>query len=197
MKVASIILAAGSSVRFGGSKQLATLNGKPLLQYALDAANDSSVKYVFVVVGDYSEQILEKVKLGRAQVLYNPDFKMGIASSIRAGLNNLPDDTSAVIIMVADQPFLRTEHLEKMISRFKAEGEKKIVALSQDGEPRNPALLPRELFPSLKGLQGDAGARDIVKKSDRVSLLEVDDASVFSDVDTRSMLLDLGNQTPK
>ncbi|MFI5421643.1 MAG: NTP transferase domain-containing protein, partial [Nitrososphaerales archaeon] len=71
MKVASVILAAGSSIRFGRAKQLASLNGTPLLQFALDAANDSSVSYVFLVLGDYSQEILEKVKLGRAQVIYN------------------------------------------------------------------------------------------------------------------------------
>ncbi len=197
MKVASIILAAGSSVRFGGAKQLASLNGKLLLQYALDAANDSSVNYVFLVVGDYSNEILEKVKLGRAQVLFNPEFKTGIASSIRAGVHNLPDDTIGVIVMVADQPFLRKEHLEKMINRFKADHGKKIVALSQDGEPRNPALIPRELFSLLKQLEGDSGARELVKNSDRLSLVEADDSSVFSDVDTQGTLVDLGNQRPK
>jgi molybdenum cofactor cytidylyltransferase len=197
LKVATVILAAGSSIRFGGAKQLASLNGKPLLQFALDTANDSSVSYVFLVLGDYSDEILEQVKLGRAQVIYNPEYKTGIASSVRAGVNNLPDDTTGAIIMVGDQPFLKKEHLEKMIEEFKAGCGTKIVALSHQGEARNPALIPRELFPKLNELSGDSGARDLVKKSDQLSLLEVDDPAVFSDVDTQSTLMDLGNQTPK
>jgi molybdenum cofactor cytidylyltransferase len=197
VKVASIILAAGSSVRFGGSKQLARLHGKPLLQYALDAANNSSVSYVFLVVGDYSDVILEEIKLGRAQVVFNPEFKTGIASSVRAGVNNLPDDIAGVIIMVADQPFLTTEHLEKMIEEFRKGGGAGIVALSHHGEPRNPVLLPWKLFPMLNELKGDSGARELVKKSDLLHLLEVNDSAVFSDVDTQSTLIDLGNKTSK
>ena len=134
------------------------------MQFALDAANDSSVSYVFLVLGDYSDEILEKVKLGRAQVIYNPDYKTGIASSVRAGVNNLPDDTTGAIIMVADQPYLKKEHLEKMIQEFEADGGTKIVTLSHHGEARNPALIPRGLFPKLNELSGDSGARGSCKE---------------------------------
>jgi molybdenum cofactor cytidylyltransferase len=193
LKLAGIILAAGAGVRFGGAKQLASFNGKYLLQYALDAANNSSVDYVSVVVGGHSSEILEKVQLGRAQIIFNRDYKTGIASSVKAGIANLPDDTSGAIIMVADQPFLKTEHLELMIQYFKKNGSNEIVVLSRKGEPRNPALIPRQLFSSLDELTGDSGARMLMKKSDRLHLLDLEDSDVFLDVDTKETLTDIGN----
>jgi molybdenum cofactor cytidylyltransferase len=76
--IACIVLAAGSAVRFGGVKQLAEFHGKPLVKSAVETANESSVDYVLLVVGNHSSEILEKVQLGRAQVIYNRDFETGI-----------------------------------------------------------------------------------------------------------------------
>ena len=130
-------------------------------------------------------------------MIYNRDHETGIASSVKAGASNLPDDTAGAIIMVADKPYLKTEHLESMIHEFEETGGKMIVALSSKGEPRNPVLIPQELFPSLEELTGDSGARALVKKSDRLRLLDIEDQNVFLDVDTKDALIDLGNQRPK
>jgi molybdenum cofactor cytidylyltransferase len=188
-KTACIILAAGSSVRYGSAKQLAEFNGKTLLQNAIDQADDSSCDYVFLVLGKSSSEILEKLESGRTQIIFNKDFFLGISTSIRCGISNLPDDCSQAIIMVADQPFLRTEHLELLMDTArKSPG--KIIALSSGGEPRNPVLIPSSLFAKLESLTGDEGARTIVKNSDAV-LVEISDPKIFYDVDTKASLLEL------
>ncbi|MDA4129355.1 MAG: nucleotidyltransferase family protein [Thaumarchaeota archaeon] len=196
-KIACIVLGAGSGIRYGGAKQLAKFQGKFLLQNALNAANASSADYVYLILGDHSAEILEKIQTGRAQVVFNRDYKTGIASSMKAGISNLPGDTAGAIIMVADQPQLNAKHLDLLIDKFRNSGENRIAALSQNSDPRNPVLIPRELFSALNQLQGDAGAREFVKKSDRLVLVEITDPNVFLDVDTKEALSDLANQSTK
>jgi len=194
--IACIILGAGRSSRFGGNaKQLAEFDGKPLLQRAIDTASSSFADYVILVVGANSSTILERIQPGRAQVVFNKDYKSGIASSIRAGLSDLPEDCGAAIIMVGDQPFLSADHLNEMIRRFRGElGRKPVVALAYRGQPRNPVLVPSEYFPAIESLMGDIGAREIVRNAAYLQLIEVDDAKVFADIDTKDSLSDLSQE---
>lgn len=87
-RTAGIILAAGSSTRFGGQKLLANANGVPLVQHVIDAANASALDPVFLVVGHASDAVLAAVRLGRAEVVRNPEWSTGQASSLRAGCAN-------------------------------------------------------------------------------------------------------------
>jgi len=192
VKVGCIVLAAGSSVRFGSPKQLAEFNGKSLIQNAIDQANISISDYVFLVLGKNSAEILEKLSLGRTQVLFNKDYEQGIASSIKCGVSNLPDDCDGVLIMVADQPFLTAKHLDILIEEF-IRSPNKIVALSSRGDPRNPVVIPHEMFHLLQTLKGDEGARSLVRKNSQRVLIDISDAKVFFDVDTKDSLLDLQN----
>ena len=185
-KIACIILASGMSIRFGKIKLLYKFQGKPLLQWSIDTANDSMADYVILVVGAYAAKILGKVQTERAQVVLNKNFKEGQSSSIKCGISNLPRDCSAAILMVADQPFIKSEYLDELIRVFKKGKRTKIVALSKGKEARNPVLVRRELFPQLLELKGDAGARSIVRRSSRLQLVPVADPKAFFDVDTES-----------
>jgi len=184
-KIGCIILAAGMAVRFGTAKQLARIEGKSMLQRALESANGSSADYVLLVVGANSSEILSAVDLGRAQVVLNQNFAKGQSTSIKSGITNLPEDCEGAIIMVADQPFLKAIHLNKIINAFKKGNESQVVALSQSGEPRNPVLIPKKLFPGLLKLKGDVGAKDTVRNNKNVRLVEIRDKKVFFDIDTK------------
>lgn len=190
-KVGCVILAAGKSARFGGVKQLFRFHRVSLIQRALNAANDSSVDYVILVLGAYSEKILEDVDLGRAQILLNKNFESGISSSIKCGISNLPDDCIGCILMVADQPGLASKHLNRLLEVFKKGNMKDVVALSHNKEPRNPVLFPAILFPRLTKLRGDSGARGIIRGTKNLRLVEIRDERVFLDIDTKRSVDDL------
>jgi CTP:molybdopterin cytidylyltransferase MocA len=182
-KIACIILAAGASVRFGRAKQLFKIKGRPLIQYSIDAANNSCADYTILVLGSNSSEILSKAEVGRAQVVLNKNYTKGQSSSIRAGLQNLPEDTLGAIIMVADQPFIKSSHLDMMIREFR-KGRDRAILLSHSGEPRNPVLIPEKLFPKLAKLKGDVGARSTVRNYENLRLVEIRDEKAFLDVDT-------------
>jgi molybdenum cofactor cytidylyltransferase len=184
-KVACIILAAGLSSRFGSTKQLFNFKGRSLVQRALDAANGSLADYVILVLGSNSESILSKVDVGRAEIVLNKDFAKGQATSIKSGLSNLPEDSAGAIIMVSDQPFLASSHLNRMVREFH-KAKDRVIILSSKGEARNPVLVPRILFQNLMKLKGDLGAKNVVRKYDNVKLVEIEDEKVFLDIDSRN-----------
>ena len=196
-RVACIILAAGMAKRFGGVKQLVEIKGKSLLQRALDAANNSVADYVVLIVGSNSSDILSKIDLGRAQVVLNKNFARGQSTSIKCGITNLPEDCAGAIVMVADQPFVKSTHLNKIIRAFKNGKQSEVVILSHLGEPRNPVLIPKKLFPKLLKLRGDVGARATIRGYSKLRLVEITDKKVFLDVDTKQAVSELNRLNRK
>jgi molybdenum cofactor cytidylyltransferase len=158
---AAIILAAGESNRLGQPKQNLLFNGQTLLQRAVNSARRSKCKPVIVVLGANADTILPS---GRATLLYNNDWKEGMASSIRAAINEVSKNNSIdkAIIMLCDQPFVSAELLESMIDK-QAETGKLIVACTYKGTIGVPVLFERALFAKLLLLQGHEGAKKILK----------------------------------
>src|SRR5205814_2314488 len=109
--VAAIILAAGKSSRFGGPKQLAILGHRTLLERTLDIVRRSSeIEQIILVLGHSADEIIHRINTGGAKVVINAHYARGLSSSLRAGLQAaVPDsEIQAVLIVLADQPFLQT-----------------------------------------------------------------------------------------
>jgi molybdenum cofactor cytidylyltransferase len=192
-KVACAVLAAGSSSRFGSSKQLAKIvpKGKSLIQNAVDIANETKSDYVFVVLGHDFTRIMEELRPGRAQILLNKHYKEGLSTSIRTAISNLPDDCSFVVLMVADQPYLTPRLVNRLVESLKQNPQAEIAALAHQHEPRNPAIFSRRMFSRLKQIKGDRGAREILSSNagkENIILINVRDPWVIFDIDTTSAL---------
>ncbi len=193
--IACVVLAAGLSKRFGSSKQLAKIgkSGKSLIQNSVDIANGSKSEYVLLVLGHDASEIMNELSLGRAQLILNKDYESGLSSSLRAALSNLPGECKAAVFMVADQPNLTSSIVDRLIDAFSTQSKTraaKIVALSFQGEPRNPVLISSDLFTELSQLTGDVGAREILRNHRNESkLVEVGDPRIFLDLDTPSSLI--------
>jgi molybdenum cofactor cytidylyltransferase len=183
-KIACVILAAGEPERFEGVKHLARIKGMPMLQHSLNAANGSGADYVLLVIGSSSTEILSAIDLGRAQVVLNKNYKRGVSTSVKVGIANMPQDCKGAIIMVADQPFLKSFHLNRMMKVFRLKNSE-VVILSHKGEPRSPVLISSKLFHKLVELKGDTGARQALRKRKDIELVEISDDNVFFDIDTR------------
>lgn len=184
-KVACVVLAAGKSARFAGIKQLATLEGKPLLQRALESANNSISDYVLLIVGAHSDEILGRIATGRAQPILNRDYARGLSTSVKCAISNIPQDAEGALFMVADQPYLHSRQLDDLIRAFRQDESSDVFALAYEGEARNPVLLRKSLFSEATKLEGDVGAREIVRSyTKKIHLVEANDPKVFFDIDT-------------
>lgn len=168
---AIIILAAGSSSRLGRPKQLLAYKGKTLLQHAIDAAKGTDAEKVMVVLGSGRELIANQIDDNQIITLENSNWESGLASSIKAGINELKaicPDIDGAILMVCDQPYTDSSILKSLLDK-QADTGNAIVGCTYDDTKGIPALFHSSLFPELLALEGDSGAKKLFEKYKKVS----------------------------
>jgi molybdenum cofactor cytidylyltransferase len=180
--ITAIVLAAGQARRFGECKQLAQIDGKPLLQHVLDTLRESKVDDVVVVLGAYENEIRQQIDFRGARIIVNPDYENGMSTSIRAGLRAI--DSEAVFIVLGDQPFVRAGTYDVLIDEYRRT---RAIAVMPtfNGARGNPVLIDKSLFPELMQIQGDIGAKAILAKHE-IAKVAVDDRGVITDIDTKT-----------
>jgi CTP:molybdopterin cytidylyltransferase MocA len=182
--IGGLILAAGKGSRFGGRKQLAELDGRPLLEHAILAMTASPVGRVVVVLGAGAESVIARVDFHGAEPILCERWEEGQSASLACGLAEL-SDCEAVVVTLGDLPHLSTNAIRRVIA---ARGEGiEAVRATYSGEPGHPVLLERELIERLRDVTGDHGARNLLLS---VSPVEVpcDDLGGGEDVDTPAQL---------
>lgn len=186
--IGCLVMAAGNAKRFGDNKLAAIVDGKTLIERALDAVPKKLFARV-VVVTQYAEIEALAVERGYT-VLWNRHPDWGISHTISLGTNELQKDCDAICYMVSDQPLLKYESIAGAISLYR-EHPDCIVGLSHNGKRGNPCIFPREFFPELLDLDEDHGGNTVIRRhEDRLLLYEVDPHEL-TDVDTREALSDL------
>jgi molybdenum cofactor cytidylyltransferase len=182
--IGGLILAAGAGTRFGGAKQIAELDGRPLLEHSIRAMSASPVERVVVVLGAGAEEVLARVDLDGAKPIVCERWEEGQSASLAFGLGEL-SGCEAVVVTLGDLPRLSTNAIRRVIAA-RGEGAEAVRA-TYAGEPGHPVLLERELFERLRDVTGDHGARNLLLS---VSPREVacDDLGGGEDVDTPAQL---------
>lgn len=178
---AAIVLAAGSSERFGAQKLLAILHGKPIIRHVVEAVISAGFQPVIVVTAPDSPV---QPALGGLAVLVavNHEAGSGIASSIRTGLLALHDEVSAALLVLGDQPFVQEDHLRQLAAVHHRDGFP-ITTSDYRGMAAPPVLFHRSVFHELLELEGDRGAKEILDRvPERVARIALD--ADFIDVDT-------------
>jgi molybdenum cofactor cytidylyltransferase len=164
MKIATLILAAGSSTRFGSPKQLAPFQGTTLLGHVIKQTSTWPAAETWVVLGANAEEILEGVEFGDAKVVINEDFEEGIASSLRAGLDALLTSSKidAAFIVMGDQPSI-PEAVPEALADAMEFGGHWVVVPQYRFERSNPVLVGRQLWERFMSLSGDEGAMKLLR----------------------------------
>lgn len=184
-RVAGLVLAAGGSRRFGVPKQLARLDGIPLLEHALLAmAEVRAIDPVVVTLGAHAEEICASVELHGARPVTVAAWREGQAASLRAGVAELPPDIDAVVVVLSDQPRIGAATIGRVLAAW--DGIAPAVRAVHGGRPGHPVLLSRALFPAIAELRGDVGARELLRGGVVVEIA-CDEGAVL-DVDTREQL---------
>jgi molybdenum cofactor cytidylyltransferase len=157
--LAGIVLAAGAGSRFGGGKQLAELEGRPLLEHALLAMAGAGLDRVLVVLGARADEIQAGVDLHGAEPVLCERWDEGQSVSLACGLA-LVADADAVVVTLGDQPRVPTEAISRIVAA-RGEGATAVRA-TYDGDPGYPLLLEHELLARLRDVTGDRGARNLL-----------------------------------
>jgi molybdenum cofactor cytidylyltransferase len=179
--VAGIILAAGSASRMGQPKLLLPWKGEMLIRHSARIAL-SCLEPVIVVTGAWATETQDALTGLAVQVIHNPEWETGQSTSVRAGINALPEQTAAAIFLQGDQPYISTELIQNLVKSYK-QTRPTILAPYVGGKRSNPVLFDRSIFKVLCQLQGDAGARSIFAQYPPTSLIWSDERLLF-DVDT-------------
>jgi len=196
---AGIVLAAGTSSRFGKIKQLQTIKGKPLIEWVLDACLGSQLERVFLVLGYKHKEILRvlagKIRHTGLDIVINPDYGKGQSTSLRAGIKAVKDDFPSAMFVLGDQPLIDAQTLNLLIKRFRS-SEKNICVPFYDDKRGNPVIFSNKYYAGISGIQGDEGARRIIDNNpDQVLRVVLSRPSFFYDVDIPEDLEQIGGLT--
>ena len=178
--VVGILLAAGESSRFdGGNKLLATIDGTPMVRRAAETLLQSRVSRVTVVLGHESDRVREALAGLDLDVVENPDYRTGQATSVRAGVA-AAQGADAVLVALGDMPDVDPSSANALIDAYLA-GRGDALAAAFEGERGNPVLFDERYVDDLASIQGDVGGRAILL--DDGVLVETGDPGVLRDVD--------------
>lgn len=179
----AVVLAAGDGSRFGATKQLAELDGAPLLEHVLRTLAEAPVDRTVVVLGADAERV-GAIDLHGAVPTVCERWEEGQSASLAAGLADLADADRAVVAL-GDQPRLAVESVRRVLEAL--DGGARAARATYGGRPGHPVAVDRSLFGELSEVTGDRGGRDVLA---RVGAVEVacDDLGGGEDVDTPEQL---------
>jgi molybdenum cofactor cytidylyltransferase len=184
--ISSILLAAGQSMRMNGENKLTKeIQGIPLIKHSVKNILFSSIDELIVVLG-YQKEIIEKLidKHKKIKFVFNEDFESGMASSIKAGLNNLSDNSEAFFICLGDMPMVNKKIYNHLISYRK---KKDIIVPTYNNIQVNPVLFSKSMRPSIMTINGDIGAKKILELNiGKMLKVKIDDVNITRDFNTKN-----------
>jgi molybdenum cofactor cytidylyltransferase len=180
--VGGLILAAGEGRRFGGTKQLAELRGRPLLAYAVEAMLAvPAIEPVVVVLGHDAAAIRARVSFDGAQTVVCDRWHEGQSASLQCGVRAL-GDVDAAVITLGDQPFITPQVIAAILDHVI---DHDAVRATYAGAPGHPVALTRRLLDRVGELRGDEGFRGLLAGAVRFEAGHLCDPT---DIDTREEL---------
>ncbi len=195
-RVVAVVLAAGRASRMGEGgrhKLLAEFSGEPLVRRSARISLESGADGVVIVTGYRAAEIRNALQGLAVDIVDNPEYASGMASSLKAGFASPAARRSdGILVMLADMPGLDTQDLQRLIEAFGKAGGRAIVRAVAGGKRGNPVILPRSTFEAVQALEGDVGARSIVEGSG-LAVIDVELGEVAHlDVDTPEAVLSAG-----
>jgi len=188
--IAGIVLAAGSGSRFGAAKQLAELDGIPLLEHALRAMQAvPAIERVVVVLGARADEVRAGVDFGAAEPIVCEDWEEGQAASLRCGIAAV-DGADAAVVTLGDMPRITPQVIARFADLAAEHGSHTRARAVFDGRPGHPVALGSTYFEAIAELEGDVGARDVLERIG-ASKIECGHLCSAADVDTPQALEDL------
>jgi len=199
-RIAAVVMAAGRSSRMAPANKLLTdVDGRAMVQRAVDTAIASQASPVIVVTGHDGARVREALAGRQVQFVDNPDYAAGLSTSVRAGLAALEGmSLDGAVFLLGDMPLVTPTHIDRLIAAFSPNDGRFICIPTHRGKRGNPVLWAARFFPEMRALDGDQGARGLFREhAELVCEVEMDDEGVLVDIDTPEALSALRRAAPR
>ncbi len=182
-EVNAVVLASGASNRFGSAdKLLAPLGGKPITQHVGECIASTGIKHRYLVAPRNAQRLHNLFQSFDFKIVVNPEPESGQGSSLAIGARTaLAENSSGVLVCLADMPFITLELLSNLGAMIGANNA--AICATKGRRITPPALFSEETAYKLEALSGDLGAKNLVQKLECVARLETDPA-ILQDIDT-------------
>lgn len=184
MFISALLLAAGESKRMGRPKLLLPLGGSTIIEQAVDNLLGSRVDEVVVVVGYRAQELERKIARKPVKIVRNRRYRQGMSTSLIAGLSAIDRRAQAIMVALADQPFVESPLIDELLEEFKKHDRGILVPVCQ-GRRGHPVVLSLKYRERLLALRGDVGARQLIEENpDDVLEVPVESEGVNVDLNT-------------
>ena len=186
--ISAIILAAGESRRMGmQNKLLLQIDSEVLIRKFVKSVSNSLVDAVLVVVGFEAEKIKAVLHDQAVKFVENPSYEEGMTTSIQSGVKASSNESTGLMICLADMPFAETSDLNLLIQAFNdyrsTESSLIIVPVFQ-GKRGNPVLFSEVFREKILTHKGE-GCREIVRQFPHyVKEVSMENDNLLRDIDT-------------
>jgi putative nucleotidyltransferase with HDIG domain len=195
--LAALILAAGYSSRMGQFKPLLPLDGRSVIESAIDTFRSAGINRISVVTGHEAALLQPLLKGLGIPTVHNPDYASGMYSSVQAGIKSLSEDVDACFLLPADIPLVRPATVKTIIGRYESR-RPAIIYPAFRGQHGHPPLIARSLFAEILAGDGAGGLRALLQRHDEeASEIDVFDEGVLLDMDAPEDYARLAKMAPR
>jgi molybdenum cofactor cytidylyltransferase len=184
--ISGILLAAGSSRRFGAdNKLLVLLDGRPLVRHCAETLSRLGLSELICVTGPDADRVVAALHGLDIRFVHNDRHLAGMGGSVAKGIRAVSPGSKGALVCLGDMPRLPLSLLARLVEIFAAHDHDRIVFASlPDGSQRNPVLWPKRLFGELAKLEGEQGAKAVLNAHAGETIGVVAPPDAFLDIDT-------------
>lgn len=147
----------------GRNKMLLSLDGESILRRAVQRAVAAGLDPVVVVLGHEADRARSELVDLRCEPVVNPDYARGVNVSLRAGIAAVPPRARAVVVVLADMPFVTAEMIATLVERYRQTSAPLVIS-DYGGVNAPPILYDRSLFEELGAMEGEGCGKQVVRK---------------------------------
>ena len=183
--ISALILAAGMSKRFRNNKLITPIMGKPMIKWTVEAAVNSMVDEVIVILGFEAEKVRKVIDDLPCKIIVNENYLDGMSSTVKFGVKYVMNYSEAVVIIPGDCPFIGSNSINLVINAYR-ETRAPIIIATFKGRRGHPILISHELFPEvLKISEETYGLKQLIRKyEDKILHVEASTIGVLIDIDS-------------
>ena len=182
--ICGIILAAGESRRMGRPKMILPFGNLSIIEEVVQSATRSFLDRTFVILGSDKEAIGQLIQDYPVETVFNNRYKNGMLTSVQSGLKSVNEETIAIMVLLGDQPMIRSSIMNKMIEAYR-KSNKEIIVATHQGKRGHPLVFGKKYFKAVREFTVENSLKELlINNPDDIEEMETDSPEILRDIDT-------------